>query len=65
MLIYTVLSQLKITNKEAVASLDKKLGEFHKAVQNKKKKKREHIVTERNEKPPVDMEEAAECLSKL
>lgn len=61
----TNLKRLKIANKEAVASLDKKLGAFHKAVQNNKQKKPKHTATVHDEKPPVNMEEAAESLSKL
>ena len=58
--------QLKITNKEAVASLDKQLEVFREALQsNSKKTINQHIVRTGDEKSPVNVEEAAECLSKL
>lgn len=62
----TYFHQLKITNKEAVASLDKQLQAFREAIQsNSKKVNSEHNVTTDDRKSPVNVEEAAETLSRL
>ncbi|XP_071528978.1 uncharacterized protein [Panulirus ornatus] len=63
----TSLRKLKIANKEATVSLDEKLGLFREAMKTKvKEPTAEHPVQSSKEKEaPVNMEEAAEKLSKL
>ncbi|XP_045611419.1 ribosomal biogenesis factor [Procambarus clarkii] len=62
----TNLKQLKIANKEAIASLDKKLGSFHKAMQTKENSSFEQPVrSSEKDPPPVDMEETSEEPSKM
>ncbi|KAG7155755.1 hypothetical protein Hamer_G022161 [Homarus americanus] len=58
----TNLKQLKIANKEAVLSLDKRLGSFHEAMQKKGTSSTAEQPVKPTEKgePPVDMEEAAQ-----
>lgn len=62
--LYCFFQQLKIANKEAIASLNKKFGSFHEALLSKEKSppiKHER----REEQPPVNVDKAAEELSRL
>ncbi|XP_069937302.1 ribosomal biogenesis factor-like [Cherax quadricarinatus] len=63
--IKTNLKQLKIVNREAIASIDNKLGSFYEAMQTKTKEKEESVKmsepTEEQEKDePVKIGEATE-----
>lgn len=58
--------QLKIKNEETIKSLDKKVDSFRQAVSDSQKKPKERPPRPTPEDPPeVNMEEAAEELSKL
>ncbi|XP_063607911.1 uncharacterized protein LOC134782396 [Penaeus indicus] len=63
----TNLRKLKIKNEETIKSLDKKVDSFRQAVSDSQKKpKEERPPRPKAEAPPeVNMEEAAEELSKL
>ncbi|XP_069973354.1 ribosomal biogenesis factor-like [Penaeus vannamei] len=62
----TNLRKLKIKNEETIKSLDKKVDSFRQAVSDSQKKPKERPPRPTPEDPPeVNMEEAAEELSKL